>query len=161
MALLLRHGSPRLASYGLPPRCVSSSIKLLPFKTVTSRQQTAPPNSFNCNTYGPPRKCCKHKTYTIAKSFGCNTYKKTGGALLPSRRPTRPQRTLGNFSLCKCAGCIHAAHSESPCHSTPPSLHPLVCPLAADMLGFRLQKSPGPAMRTSFPFCLPAAPPWS
>src|SRR6266567_2560188 len=35
--------------------------------------------SFSCNTYGPPRKCCKQKTYTLAKSFRCNTYKKPGG----------------------------------------------------------------------------------
>src|SRR6266852_5123635 len=35
--------------------------------------------SFNCNTYGPPRKCCKQKTYCMANSFRCNTYKKVGG----------------------------------------------------------------------------------
>ena len=35
--------------------------------------------SFRCNTYGPPRKCCKQKTYALAKPFRCNTYKKPGG----------------------------------------------------------------------------------
>jgi len=35
--------------------------------------------SFNCNTYGSPRKCCKQKTYGQAKPFRCNTYKNTGG----------------------------------------------------------------------------------
>src|SRR5260370_27791309 len=35
--------------------------------------------SFSCNTYGSPRKCCKQKTYTLAKPFRCNTYKKPGG----------------------------------------------------------------------------------
>ena len=40
------------------------------------------PNSskfFSCNTYGSPRKCCKQKTYSPAKRFRCNTYKKQGG----------------------------------------------------------------------------------
>ena len=32
--------------------------------------------SFRCNTYRPPRKCCKQKTYGHAKPFRCNTYKK-------------------------------------------------------------------------------------
>src|SRR5713101_937188 len=35
--------------------------------------------SFNCNTYGSPRKCCKQKTYGLTKPFRCNTYKKQGG----------------------------------------------------------------------------------
>ncbi len=34
---------------------------------------------FRINTYGPPRKCCKQKTYAMTKPFRCNTYKKTGG----------------------------------------------------------------------------------
>src|SRR5882762_7970089 len=37
-------------------------------------------NSFTCNTYEPPRKCCKQKTYVLAKPFRCNTYKNTGRA---------------------------------------------------------------------------------
>src|SRR5882762_7409764 len=61
--------------------------------------------SFTCNTYGPPRKCCKQKTYGLVKPFRC-TYKKTGGAgpafpileliLLPillSPCPTTPLRS--------------------------------------------------------------------
>jgi len=39
--------------------------------------------SFDCNTYEPPRKCCKQKTYGLAKSFSCNTYKKAGGPYPP------------------------------------------------------------------------------
>lgn len=35
--------------------------------------------SFSCNTYEPPRKCCKQKTYVLTKPFRCTTYKKTGG----------------------------------------------------------------------------------
>src|SRR5216684_5865696 len=34
--------------------------------------------SFICNTYVPPRKCCKQKTYAQANPFRCNTYKKHG-----------------------------------------------------------------------------------
>jgi hypothetical protein len=36
------------------------------------------PKSFNCNTYNSLRKCCKQKTYVLAKPFRCNTYKKRG-----------------------------------------------------------------------------------
>jgi hypothetical protein len=31
---------------------------------------------FRINTCGPLRTCCKQKTYTLAKPFKCNTYKK-------------------------------------------------------------------------------------
>src|SRR5207237_405280 len=37
--------------------------------------------SFNRNTYGPPRKCCKQKAYGSAKPFKCNTYTKHGGGV--------------------------------------------------------------------------------
>src|SRR5260370_394742 len=36
---------------------------------------------FSCNTYGSPRKCCKQKTYGLAKPFRCNTYKKHGAGV--------------------------------------------------------------------------------
>ncbi len=39
-----------------------------------------PRKSFTCNTYVPPRKCCKQKTYCLTKPFRCNTYKKQGVA---------------------------------------------------------------------------------
>src|SRR5713226_5250583 len=35
--------------------------------------------SFSCNTYGSPCKCCRQKTYGLARPFRCNTYKKQGG----------------------------------------------------------------------------------
>jgi len=41
-------------------------------------------NSFSCNTYGSPRKCCKQKTCCLSKSFRCNTYKNPRGASTPS-----------------------------------------------------------------------------
>src|SRR6266404_9073917 len=37
------------------------------------------PKLFRINTYENSRKCCKQRTYRIAKSFRCNTYEKTGG----------------------------------------------------------------------------------
>ena len=47
------------------------------------RANGLPRKSFRCNTYEPPRKCCKQKTYSMANSFRCNTYKKQGvGSIL-------------------------------------------------------------------------------
>ena len=44
---------------------------------------------FSCNTYGPPRNCCKQKTYIPAKPFSCNTYRKRGvGESSPLSSPT-------------------------------------------------------------------------
>jgi hypothetical protein len=37
------------------------------------------PKSFRCNTYEYPRKCCKQKTYGLAKRFRCNNLQKTRG----------------------------------------------------------------------------------
>src|SRR5882724_3396773 len=34
---------------------------------------------FACNTYEPPRKCCKQKAYSSSKPFRCNTYKNHKG----------------------------------------------------------------------------------
>jgi len=62
-----------------PPCGHSNSLKIFPSHPVTFLQTGHPRKSFSRNTYGPPRKCCKQKTYTIAKSFSCNTYKKQGG----------------------------------------------------------------------------------
>src|SRR6266481_5596961 len=41
------------------------------------RQQSTPVSPFSCNTYGPPRKCCKQKTYGRTKSFRCNRVEKS------------------------------------------------------------------------------------
>jgi hypothetical protein len=40
---------------------------------------STPTISFRINTYEIPRKCCIQRTYRIANSFICNTYKKHGG----------------------------------------------------------------------------------
>src|SRR5713101_2322234 len=57
---------------------------------LPSRQQVRPRKSFSRNTYGPPHKCCKQKTYGLAKPFRCNTYKKPRGG---GRRPTYSHRS--------------------------------------------------------------------
>ncbi len=67
---------------------------LLPYLTIALSSSpdpvgvTARPcsKSFTCNTYSPPRKCCKQKTYGLAKPFRCNTYKKQGGSFSTFRR---------------------------------------------------------------------------
>ena len=73
---------------------------------LLSRQQAAPVSllAATLNTYGSPRKCCKQKTYSLAKPFRCNTYKKLGGH--PSSQkflPSTPFLLFGrsNVSTCK------------------------------------------------------------
>src|SRR6266478_845155 len=60
---------------------------------------------FTCNIYRSPRKCCKQKTYGLAKPFRCNTYKKQGGSsfkpkvLLPAPLSRRSEaQTFGRFN---------------------------------------------------------------
>jgi len=57
-----------------------------PFQLLTSKPLTSQNCSkfFSCNTYGFPRKCCKQKTYGLAKPFRCNTYKKQEGTSVHS-----------------------------------------------------------------------------
>jgi hypothetical protein len=50
-------------------------------QVVTSSSTLRPHKSSSCNTYGSPRKCCKQKTYGLAKPFRCNTCKKQGGGI--------------------------------------------------------------------------------
>ncbi len=61
------------------PGSPSNSLKIFPSHPVTFLPTPRPRKSFSGNTYGPPRKCCKQKTYGRANSFRCNTYKKQGG----------------------------------------------------------------------------------
>ena len=58
-------------------RSANVPMRLLHPEWVTGRSYSH--KCFRCNTYGSPRKCCKQKTYGIAKLFRCNTYKKQGG----------------------------------------------------------------------------------
>ncbi len=76
-------------------------------------------NSFSCNTYGPPRKCCKQKTYGRANSFRCNTYKKQGGTL----RQAKSCSLFGPFSP-KSFSCHRSENSPvSPTIATLPRTH--------------------------------------
>ena len=62
-----------------PPGTPSKSFKITwPYEVALSRTDHLH-KSFSCNIYGSPRKCCKQKTYGLAKPFRCNTYKKQGG----------------------------------------------------------------------------------
>jgi hypothetical protein len=85
---------PRPCSFSeasAPKSFESSAHKMLPFCTILVH-----PKSFRCNTYGSPRKCCKQKTYGLAKPFRCSTYKKHGGGgSLPFPTPS----TFGRSNL--------------------------------------------------------------
>jgi hypothetical protein len=68
--------------------------------------------SFTCNTYGPPRKCCKQKTYGQAKPFRCNTYRKHGGWATASSAASHSP-----LLSCSCAQALSfhtLAHSLAP-----------------------------------------------
>ncbi len=54
------------------------SPKSFPY-LVTSLPPSFLLKSFSCNTYESARKCCKQKTYVLAKPFRCNTYKNHRG----------------------------------------------------------------------------------
>ena len=54
----------------------------------------ASPKSFSCNTYEPPRKCCRQKTYAKAKPFRCNPYKKQGEGWVSPLPPEPPLHPL-------------------------------------------------------------------
>src|SRR6266850_3280703 len=58
------------------PRIVSAS---LPNVCTPPRGSHSRRNTFRFNTYEISRKCCKQRTYRIAKFFRINTYKKQGG----------------------------------------------------------------------------------
>jgi len=68
-----------------PPGSPFSSIKISPSQVLTSSLALRQRKPFGCNTYQSPRKCCKQKTYGLAKPFRCNTYKKTGGTSFKPR----------------------------------------------------------------------------
>jgi hypothetical protein len=140
MILLIRHDSShcpqQLRWRGCPSKMLArhavllTSSKSSPPATVTFSPTARSSNSFSCNTYGFLRKCCKQKTYTMAKSFRCNTYKKQG-APPSSQKPSLPTSFLRlcalcvsalqlpiplsafNFPACKCASGFSAT-SHSP-----------------------------------------------
>ena len=66
------------ANHARPPGSPSNFFRILPSHTITFSPTIRSHKSFSCNTYEFPRKCCKQKTYSMAKPFRCNTYKKQG-----------------------------------------------------------------------------------
>jgi hypothetical protein len=58
--------------------CHTSETPRWPHSDANPKGSLSCPNLFSCNTYGHSRKCCKQKTYGMAKPFRCNTYKNTG-----------------------------------------------------------------------------------
>jgi hypothetical protein len=77
---------PSLQRFNGPaPERHSSALESSPYQSVTLSPTKRPPKSFSSNTYGPPHKCCKQKTYGKPNSFICNTYKKPGGAASTAR----------------------------------------------------------------------------
>jgi hypothetical protein len=97
--------SERVASHLRPPGSASSPFKIFPSQAATFAPILRPHKSFSCNTYETPCKCCKQKTYDMAKTFRCNTYKKQGGASfkpkadLPSSGPSSVPYLFISFHL--------------------------------------------------------------
>src|SRR5713226_7227699 len=103
-------------------------------------------NPLRCNTYAPPRKCCKQKTYGPAKPFRCNTYKKQGegvpimvNQVLEKKPPSFFPRSV-SLRLCGC----HVFHSYENCRGVyqqfpkwniPAHARTELCPLACRSLG--------------------------
>jgi hypothetical protein len=82
---------PSLQRFNGPaPKRHSSVLESLPSQIVTLPPTPRPPKSFIRNAYGPPRKCCKQKTYGKPNSFRCNTYKKPGEGCTLSFTPFKP-----------------------------------------------------------------------
>src|SRR5216683_7127971 len=103
MGSLGRQAFPRPASHARPPRGPSTSSKIFPSLPVTFLATERPRKSFSCNTYGPPRKCCKQKTYGQGKSLRCNTYKKPGVGVFFQFWNSSPSRIQLSFQpLTRC-----------------------------------------------------------
>src|SRR6266851_3674753 len=77
--------------------------------------------SFTCNTYGPPCKCCKQKTYGRANSFNCNTYKKRGGVPFPRTPHFAKGKRNQTFARSIAPGLSAISYPQSLFHA---SLHP-------------------------------------
>src|ERR1700731_2577187 len=65
---------PSLGPFPAPPPPLSRTEKIA--RNCSNFVQC---KSFRCNTHGSLCKCCKQKTYGVAKFFRCNTYKKHRG----------------------------------------------------------------------------------
>jgi hypothetical protein len=75
---------PSVPIHASPPPASPLNLQLLTFNLPLF-------NSFSCNIYGPPRKCCKQKTYVPAKLFRFNTYKNRGRGRINLPRSVPPR----------------------------------------------------------------------
>src|SRR5207302_10029094 len=65
----------RKESHLIPPRSSLSNSLFLFFSPLTTVRGSVHHycfKSFSCNPYESPRKCCKQKTYGLAKPFRCS-----------------------------------------------------------------------------------------
>src|SRR5713226_10783704 len=78
-------------------------------------------NPLRCNTYAPPRKCCKQTTYGPPKPFRCNTYKKQGeGVPIMVNQVLETSHPLSSATLRLCAPpSILRTHFQVPYPATP------------------------------------------
>jgi hypothetical protein len=100
------------------------SSLLSPFRSsgITLVQILLSRNSLRCNTYAPPRKCCKQKTYGPAKPFRCNTYKKQGEGvpimvnqvLETNHLPISPLRVSASLWLPRLPFSVHTSKFRIP-----------------------------------------------
>ncbi len=120
-----RKSSPYFASSLLPcflfsrpfPYLVTS---LLPYLFLSK--------SFICNTYASPRKCCKQKTYGLAKPFRCNTYRKHGGgAPIMVNQALETSRPTSSHALCLSRLCGSSAFRLPYTLPSSVSRNPFVC----------------------------------
>ncbi len=84
--------------------------------------------SFICNTYASPRKCCKQKTYGLAKPFRCNTYRKHGGgAPIMVNQALETSRPTSSHALCLSRLCGSSAFRLPYTLPSSVSRNPFVC----------------------------------
>jgi hypothetical protein len=131
---------PMLSRHAIPLKPCATLLVLSP--------PPHPRKSFNCNTYGPPRKCCIQTTCGRSKSFSCNTYKKQGGgeAIIVNQKShtafSYGATTKSERSLFLCALCFSAFRSHANDFSATKSPADVFC--AAANLAASLPLSPYP-----------------
>ncbi|SRR6266852_599434 len=134
--LQLRHASQLCGLFPFSPYILTALLPSFPFPSSRDEEPvTATPlhsvltpycfKSFSCNTYGSLRKCCKQKTYRLAKPFSCNTYKKQVSVMVNqvSDNDHRPERPCGaKIDLSRqCRATNHESPVTSPLVAAFPS----------------------------------------
>jgi hypothetical protein len=121
---------PPLRCY--PPAC-PNPVEALVRKSSPHLAISLPPyflfsKSFICNTYASPRKCCKQKTYGLAKPFRCNTYKKHGGgAAIMVNQALETSRPTSSHPLCLRTSVVSSAFRLPYTLPSSVSRNPFVC----------------------------------